>query len=465
VATTTAAPRLRGFTGELLMPGHPAYDRTRHTWNRAIDRRPAFIARCRCTTDVSAAVRFARRNELPVAVRGGGHSIPGHSVCEGGIMIDLQPMKSIAVDPAGRTADVAPGVLWQEFDAAAQRHGLATPGGEISDTGVGGLTLGGGIGWLSRLYGLAADSLLAVDLVTADGEVVEVDDRTDPDLIWGLRGGGGNFGIVTRFHFRLHPVGPLWGGVALFRGDRAAEVLATAVELGDNAPPELGIEALLVSAPPAPFVPADQAGRPVVGVAAAYVGDPAVGRDAVAPLRRLADPIVDTYGVMDYPELQRMADAANPPGRRHYVKSDFLSGLDDGAIGRLSRHGTCPSSPLDQLLLRRLGGRIGDVDLARRACANRDAEHMLIVAASWQDPAEDPAPHCAWARDAWADLRPWALGTNVNHLGDEGIGRIREAYPPATWRRLTALKARMDPDNVFAMNQNIPPERWPPSCG
>ena len=269
MSTTTVAPRMSGFTGELLVPGHPAYERTRRPWNRAIDRRPAFIARCRSATDVSAAVRFARRNELPVAVRGGGHSIPGHSVCEGGIMIDLQLMKSIAVDPRRRTADVAPGVLWQEFDAAAERHGLATPGGEISDTGVAGLTLGGGVGWLSRLHGLAGDNLLAAELVTADGEVIEVDDHTDPDLMWGLRGGGGNFGIVTRFHFAVHPVGPVWGGLAMFRGDRAAEVLAAAVELGDEAPPELGIEALVVSAPPAPFIPAEEVGRPVVAVAAA----------------------------------------------------------------------------------------------------------------------------------------------------------------------------------------------------
>ena len=271
-------------------------------------------------------------------------------------------MKSIAVDPLRRTADVAPGVLWQEFDAAAQRHGLATPGGEVSDTGVAGLTLGGGIGWLSRLHGLAADNLLAVELVTADGNVVEADDHTDPDLMWGLRGGGGNFGIVTRFRFDLHPVGPLWGGMVMFRGDRAAEVLAAAIALGDEAPPELGIEAVLVSAPPAPFIPSDQVGRPVVAVAAAYIGDPAVGRAAVAPLRRLANPMADSFGVTAYPDLQRMTDAANPPGWQHYVKSDFLSDLDDDAIGRLADHGTSPSSPFDQVLLRRLGGRIGDVD-------------------------------------------------------------------------------------------------------
>jgi FAD/FMN-containing dehydrogenase len=460
VSTTTVVPRMSGFTGELLMPGHPAYDRTRRPWNRAIDRRPAFIACCRSTTDVSAAVRFARRNELPVAVRGGGHSIPGHCVCEGGIMIDLQPMKSIAVDPRRRTADVAPGVLWRELDAAAQRHGLATPGGEISDTGVAGLTLGGGVGWLSRLHGLAGDSLLAVELVTADGEVIEVDDHADPDLMWGLRGGGGNFGIVTRFRFAVHPVGPLWGGMVMFRGDRAAEVLAAAVELGDEAPPELGIEAVIVSAPPAPFIPAEHVGRPVVAVAAAYAGDPRAGRDAVAPLSRLAEPMADTFGVMAYADLQRMADAANPPGWRHYVRSDFLRGLDGEATGRLARHGTSPSSPHDQLLLRRLGGRIGDADLRRKACANRDGEHMLVLAAAWQDPAEDPAPHQAWARGAWEDMRPWAQGTNVNHLGDEGAGRVREAYAPGSWGRLTALKARMDPDNAFALNQNIPPVGW-----
>lgn len=448
---------LGDFSGQLLTPGHPTYDEVRRVWNGSIDRRPAYIARCGATGDVAAAVRFARRHDLPIAVRGGGHSIPGHSVCEGGLMIDLQPMKRVAVDAERRIAEVQPGVLWQEFDAAAQRYGLATPGGEISDTGVAGLTLGGGIGWLSRNHGLAADNLLAVELVTADGDVVAAADDADPDLMWGLRGGGGNFGIVTRFRFRLHPVGPLWAGMLVFPGHRAAEVLEAAIELGDAAPRDLSLVTAIVAAPPAPFVPADQVGRPIAAIAAAFIGDPERGPPALQPLRRLGTPMADTFGVMRYTALQRMFDDANVPGRQQYVKSDFLHGLDGNAVATLAANGTAPSSPLNQLLLRRLGGRISEVDPSATAFATRDAEHMLLLAGTWEDTAEDPTPHRRWVRRTWEDVRPWAHGTYVNHLGDEGIARVREAYPPTTWRRLTALKRRMDSGNVFTLNQNIPP--------
>jgi FAD/FMN-containing dehydrogenase len=458
VAMTALIPALADFTGQLLAPGDDGFDTARRVWNGAIDRTPAFIARCRCTGDVVAALRFGRRHGLPVAVRGGGHSIPGHCVCEGGLMIDLQPMKGIAVDARRRLADVGPGVLWQELDAATQRHGLATPGGEVSDTGVAGLTLGGGIGWLSRRYGLAADNLLAVELVTADGQVVTVDDAADPELMWGLRGGGGNFGIVTRFRFRLHPVGPLWGGLVLYPGERAAEVLAAAVALGDDAPRELGLVAAVISAPPAPFVPPEQVGRPVAGIAAAYLGDPGDGPDVLAPLRGLGAPLADTFGVMRYVDLQRMFDDGTPAGLQYYVKSDFLTGLNPDALDRLATHGSTPSSPRNQMLLRHLGGRIADIDPAATAFATRDAQHMLLLAGAWTDPTDDPTPHRDWVRGAWEAVRPWAHGTYVNHLGDEGTARLREAYPPTTWRRLTALKRRMDPANVFAHNQNIPPQ-------
>jgi FAD binding domain len=457
MSPTAVSSRLSGFSGELLTAEHPDYDRVRRVWNGSIDRRPAFITRCTSTADVAAAVRFGRRHDLPIAVRGGGHSIPGHSVCEGGLMIDLSPMKQIAVDPRRRTADVGPGVLWREFDAAAQRHGQATPGGEVSSTGVAGLTLGGGIGWLSRLHGLAADNLLGVDLVTADGDVVTVDDTVDAELMWGLRGGGGNFGVVTRFRFHLHPVGPVWGGMLFFPGDRAADVLTAAVEVGDGAPRELGLDAALVTAPPAPFIPAEQVGRPVVAVAAAFSGDPAVGREVVMPLRRLPRVLADTVGPTSYTAVQRWFDDANPPGRPTYLKCDFLRGLDERAIGILARNGTTPSSPSCQLLIRWLGGRVREIAPEATAFAARDADCMLTLVASWEGPDEDPAPHRTWVRGAWEGVRPWACGTYVNHLGDEGAGRVGEAYPPATWQRLAVLKARMDPGNVFALNQNVAP--------
>lgn len=457
MTTTSTTTSLEGFAGELLSPDHPDYERARHVWNGAVDRRPAFIARCHTTTDVAAAVRFARRHDLPLAVRGGGHSIPGYSVVEGGLMVDLSPMKAIRVDATARRADVQPGVLWRELDAATQEHGLATPGGEISDTGVAGLTLGGGIGWLSRMHGLASDNLLAAELVTADGEVLTVDDASDPDLMWGLRGGGGNFGIVTRFTFALHPVAPAWGGMVMYPGQLAGEVLRAVNEVGDAAPRELALVAALVSAPPAPFVPPDMVGKPLAGIAAAYFGDHGTGRELTEALQRVGTPVVDTFASTSYVDLQRMFDDANVPGRSAYVRSDFLGRLPDEALDRLAEHGTRPTSPLNQVLLRRLGGAISDRDAAATAFAHRSGEHMTMIAAVWDDPSADAEHHRAWVRETWQATRPWAAGTYVNHLGDEGRDRIREAYPPATWERLTRLKARMDAGNVFLLNQNIPP--------
>lgn len=448
---------LAGFSGELLTPGDDGYDSARRIWNGSIDRRPAFIARCRATEDVAAAVRFGRRHQLPIAVRGGGHSLPGYSTVEGGLMIDLQPMPSVVVSPQDRTAAVGGGALWRHFDAGAQAHGLATPGGEISHTGVAGLALGGGIGWLSRLHGLACDNLVGARLVTADGEVVDVDDDSDPELMWGLRGGGGNFGIVTRLLFRLHPVPPFFGGMTLYPGAAAHEVLDAVVSFGADAPRETGLTAALVSAPPAPFVPPDLVGAPIVSVAAAHIADPAEGESLLAPLRRLGPVLADTFGATRYVDLQQLFDEGAPHGLQTYTRSDFLGQLDDDAVGRLVAHGTTPSSPMNQVLLRRLGGRIADVPAEDTAFGLRDAEHLLMIVSAWTDPAADRAPHVDWTRRTWHATRPWASGTYVNHLADEGPERVREAYLPQTWTRLTELKRRMDPENVFALNQNIPP--------
>jgi FAD/FMN-containing dehydrogenase len=457
MTTTLQDPALAYFSGQLLTPNDDAYEQVRRVWNGAIDRRPAFIARCGTTEDVVAALRFGRRHDLPIAVRGGGHSIPGYSTCEGGLLIDLQPMSSVVVSAHNRTANVGAGVLWRGLDAAAQAHGLATPGGEISHTGVAGLTLGGGIGWLSRLHGLAADNLIGVRLVTAAGDVLDVSDDTDPELMWGLRGGGGNFGIVTRFTFRLHPVGPFFGGMALYPGHLAAEVLRAVVEFGDTAPRATGLTAAMLSAPSAPFVPPDMVGAPIVGVAAAHFAEVGEGEALLAPLRRLGPPLVDTFGEASYVALQQLFDEGTPHGRQYYVKSDFLSGLDDEALDRLASYGTTPTSPFNQVLLRRLGGRISDVDSEATAFGLRDAEHMLMVAGGWDQPDLDASQHVDWVRATWQAVRPWASGTYVNHLGDEGAHRLREAYTPRTWQRLTALKGRLDPENVFALNQNIPP--------
>ncbi|GAA3173000.1 FAD-binding oxidoreductase [Blastococcus jejuensis] len=452
---TTA--RAAAFTGTLLTPESPGYDDARRVWNGAIDRRPAFIARCRTADDVVAALALARRHDLAVAVRGGGHSIPGWSVCDGGLVVDLSPMKGIRIDPASRTAVVEPGVTWGEFDAAAQAHGLATPGGEISHTGVAGLTLGGGIGWLSRMHGLSCDNLTGVELVTATGDVVRVDDESDPDLMWGLRGGGGNFGVVTAFTFRLHAVGPVPGGVVFFPGERAPEVLRLYRDLGAVAPRELSLVAVQVTAPPAPFVPEELRGRPVAGISAAWFGDPDEGERMLSPIQTaLGRPSIDLLGVLPYCALQQSVDASAPWGMRAHVKSDFLDEFDDAALDALADHAARRTHPLSHVLLRRLGGAIADVPADETAFAHRGAAHMTTIVGVW-DPGADPAAEVEWTRRTWDANRRLARGTYVNHLEDEGVARVREAYPAATFDRLTALKTRLDPDNVFRHNQNIPP--------
>jgi FAD/FMN-containing dehydrogenase len=452
--TTTHLP---AFTGTLLTPATPGYDDARRVWNGAIDRRPAFIARCRHADDVAAALAFARRHDLPVAVRGGGHSIPGWSVCDGGLVVDLTAMKEIRVDPSSRTALVQPGVNWGEFDAAAQHHGLASPGGEISHTGIAGLTLGGGIGWLSRMHGLACDNLIAAEVVTADGEILRVDDDADPELMWGLRGGGGNFGVVTSFTYRLHHVGPVPGGVVFFPGERAPEVLRLYRDLGAVAPRELSLVAVQVTAPPAPFVPEHLRGRPVVGLSTAWFGDPDEGERMLSPVTTaLGRPAIDLLGVLPYCALQQSVDASAPWGMAAHVKSDLLDELDDDAVDTLSEQAAQRTHPLSHVLVRRLGGAIADVPTDATAFAHRQAAHLTTIVGAW-DPDTDPAPEVDWARRTWASTRRLACGTYVNHLEDEGAARVREAYPVATFARLTALKTRLDPANVFRHNQNIPP--------
>ena len=451
--TTLAAP----FTGTLITPESPGYDDARRVWNGAIDRRPAFVARCRSATDVAGALALARRHDLPVAVRGGGHSIPGWSVCDGGLVVDLTEMKGIRIDPQARTAVVQPGVNWGELDAAAQAHGLATPGGEISHTGIAGLTLGGGIGWLSRVHGLACDNLLAAEVVTADGEILRVDDTTDPDLMWGLRGGGGNFGVVTSFTYRLHPVAAVPGGVVFFPGERAPEVLRLYRDLGAVAPRELSLVAVQVTAPPAPFVPDELRGRPVVGISAAWFGAPEDGDRMLSPVQTaLGRPAIDLLGVLPYCAIQQSVDASAPWGMRAHVKSDFLDELDDPALDALAEHAARRSHPMSHVLVRRLGGAIADVPADATAFAHRQAAHMTTIVGVW-DPGADPSAEVDWARTTWAATRRLACGTYVNHLEDEGAARVREAYPAATFARLTALKTRLDPANVFRHNQNIPP--------
>jgi FAD/FMN-containing dehydrogenase len=442
--------------GEVLRPGDPAYDAARRVWNGTVDRHPALIARPRSAAEVTAAVRMATTSGLEIAVRGGGHSIPGHSVCEGGLTIDLSAMKGLAVDPERRLADAGPGLLWADYDAGTQAHGLASPGGEISHTGVAGLTLGGGIGWLSRRHGLACDNLVGAEVVLADGTVEEVDDDTAPDLMWGLRGGGGNFGIVTRFRFRVHPVPALHAGMLMWPASQAPAVLERFAQVAAAAPRDLSLVAAQLVAPPAPFVPPELRLRPVVAVAAVWTGAPSAGDAAVAPLRS-PTPALDAFGLQPYTVIQRWFDDGVPHGRRYHVRSEWLGELDGTAARQLAAAAAAMPSPFDQVLVRRMGGAIADVRPDATAFRFRDAAYLLTIAAGWE--GGDDGPHVEWCRESWGRLRPWSQGGSyVNHLAaDEGRDRLRDAYGPSTWSRLVALKRRYDPATVFHLTQNVDP--------
>jgi FAD/FMN-containing dehydrogenase len=453
---------LRGrVAGVVLGPGSSAYDETRRIWNGAIDRRPAVIVRCTGPADVAEGIRFARRVGLPIAVRGGGHSIPGLSVADGAVMIDLQPMKDVVVDAERRVASAGAGVVWAELDRATQEHGLAVTGGEVSDTGIAGLTLGGGIGWLKRTCGLACDNLLGAEVVTADGRVVHATAVDNPDLFWALRGGGGNFGVVTRFTYRLHAVGPmLYGGALAYPVERAGDVLRLLREQAATVPDETSLMVALVVAPPAPEFPPELHGRPVAVLAAAHAGGLAEGERALRPLREWAPPAVDLLGPIPYVALQQMVDAATPRGMQYYVKSEWLTGLPDGVIDALVERHLDRTSPLHQILLHQMGGALARVPRDATAFVHRDAAFALTVSASWQA-GEPGEPHVTWARSTWKATLPASLGAGyVNHLdADEGEDRVRDAYGPAVYERLVAVKTVWDPDNVFHLNQNIRPRR------
>jgi hypothetical protein len=454
-ATLTSPSRL---LGEILRPGDAGYDAARAVWNGAIDRRPAFIARCRTAREVAAAVRFAAENGLLLAVKGGGHSIPGWSVCEGGLMIDLSPMKAVHVDVARRMATAEPGLLLQEYDAATQAHGLASPGGEISHTGVAGLTLGGGIGWLSRRYGLACDNLLEAEVVLADGSIVTASDKQNADLFWALRGGGGNFGVVTKFTFRVHPVAPMMAGFVLYPAAQAQEVMSHYEQLTREAPEELSLMTALLSAPPAPFVPPEMHFQPVVGLAACYVGPVEEGERAVAAIRRFGRPVADTFGVQPYTAIQQWFDASVPHGLHYHCRSEWLKPLDMDAIRALAEAGASRTSPMAQVLVRHMGGATARVDPDATAFRFRDVRHILTVASCWEPGDAQAEQHRAWCRGTWESLRPASAGGGyVNHLTEEGEDRTREAYGAKTWDRLVAAKRRYDPQNLFRMNQNIDP--------
>jgi FAD/FMN-containing dehydrogenase len=450
--------RLRGrFRGALLRPGEEGYDEARRVWNGAVDRRPALIARCAGADDVTLAVRFARERDLPASVRGGGHAVAGHAVVDGGVMIDLSLMKAVRVDPGGRTARAAGGVLLGELDRATQQFGLATPSGIVSHTGIGGLTLGGGLGYTMRRFGLTVDNLLGVDLVTADGEAVHVDAWTEPELFWGLRGGGGNFGVATAFTYRLHQLGPMvLGGPVFWALEDAAEVLGAVRELAPSAPDELGIVLFLRLDPPNPALPPELPGTPVLGLNLVWAGDPAAGRAAVAPWRRIGRPLADLVRPAPYLFVQSSLDAGNPHGLHYYWRSQRVPDLTEAVVDRLAGLAGSITSPLSYVAGFAMGGAVTRVDGDATAVGEREAGYELSIVAAWPPPDPSPERHVAWVRGGSEALSPYRTGVFSHFLSDEGPAGVEDVYGDRL-KRLTALKDRWDPANVFRHNANIPP--------
>jgi FAD/FMN-containing dehydrogenase len=447
--------------GEVIRPGDPSYDEARKVWNGAIDRSPAVIVRCAEVSDVVAVVRFARERDLLVSVRGGGHGVGGHAVCEGGLVIDLSPMKGIEVEPSRRTARAEAGVLWGELDRETQAFGLATTGGVVTHTGIAGLTLGGGIGWLMRKHGATVDNLLSAELVTVEGNVVTVSAEEHPDLFWAIRGGGGNFGIVTSFEYRLHRLGrQLLAGPIFHALDDAPEVLRFYRDFIADAPDELTTIFNLRRAPALPLLPAEIHGRPVVMIAVCYAGPVGEGEVVLRPLRAFGSPLVDAIVARPYTELQSMFDATVPHGWHYYWKSSELPPLRDGAVETLVEHAAVQTSPLSYCITFQLGGAVSRVGEEETAFSQRDAAHNVNINAVWTDDDEEPERHVEWTRRFHTALEP--LGCDrvyVNFLGDEGAERVRSAYGDEKYQRLVALKEKWDPSNFLRHNQNIEPRR------
>jgi len=441
----------KGLHGELIRPEDAKYDEARRIWNAMIDRRPAVIVRCKDADDVIQSIAFAREHGFVLAVRGAGHNVSGNAVCDDGLVIDLSLMKDIRVDEERRTAVVGGGVTWAEFDQAAQRVGLATTGGVVPATGVAGLTLGGGSGFLARTRGLACDNLLGVDLVTAEGRVTHANEQENPDLFWGVRGGGGNFGVATSFAFRLHPVGAILGGVLVHPMRRARELLRFYGKFVEGAPDELTLFAALGTSPD---------GVPVAVILAGYFGPLDEGERILRPIREFGPPILDDIKRMSYVDLQGILGPAYPPGARNYWKSGFLANLGEEAIDTMVRHAESVPSKRTQVVLEYLGGAVSRVGERDTAFGHRDARFDLVITSIWSDPAEDEA-NITWTRDFWNAMEPFASGgVYVNYLGgerDEGAERVRAAYDPEKYERLVRLKRKYDPENRFRMNQNIPP--------
>jgi FAD/FMN-containing dehydrogenase len=446
-----------GFAGQILLPGNDAYESARRIWNAMIDRRPALIARCATGADIARAVTFARETGLPLAVRGGGHNIAGSAICEGGIVIDLSAMKAATVDAGARRVTIEAGALLSDLDAATQAHGLATPVGINSTTGLAGLTLGGGFGWLSRKYGMTVDNLEAAEVVTAGGQTVRASASENADLFWALRGGGGNFGVVTRFTYRLHPVGPqLLSGLIVYPMAQAKSVLRQYRAFMAQAPDELTVWTVLRKAPPLPFLPESVHGQPILALALLYAGDPDQGRALVHPLHHFGAPVGAAVGVQPYTAWQQAFDPLLAPGARNYWKSHNFTQLDDGLLDVVLTYAESQPSPHCEIFLAALGGATMRPAPDAVAYAHRDTRFVMNVHGRWETAAEDQ--RCiGWARDFYAATKPFASnGVYVNFMTADESDRIPAAYG-SNYGRLAEVKAKYDPDNLFRANQNIQP--------
>jgi FAD/FMN-containing dehydrogenase len=448
------APLRAQIAGDLLTPGHPRFEERRRVQDSTLDRFPLAIVMATCAEDVAATVRFGQARDLALAIRSGGHSLARLSMIDDAVVLDLSAMKGISINPTTRVARVQAGATSGDLAGPAHEHGLALSTGDTSSVGMGGLVTGGGIGFLARKYGLAVDNLLSATVVTADGGIVTASPDEHPDLFWAIRGGGGNFGIVTEFELRLAPVAQVLAGEILLPASR--EVLRGYLEYTANAPDDLTTLANLMHAPPAPFVPPERVGEPVLSVLVCWTGRPEDGERALAPLRALATPVADTVSTIPYPAIYAFtAHQAEPFGWS--LRSMFADALSDATLDAMLAAMAEATSPFSIVHLRGLGGAMARVGKAETAFAHRDARYLVLVVGLWLDPTEGADPHRAWTASLWDRIRHEGRGVYANFLEDEGRGRVREAYPAATFERLAAIKRTYDPTNVFRFNQNVPP--------
>lgn len=454
-AANVLRSRLRG---PLLTPETPSYDEARSVWNAMIDRRPALVARCLGVGDIRECLAFAREHELPLSIKGGGHNIAGLAVCDGGLMLDLSLMRGVWVDAAGRVAQAQAGCLLGDVDRETQLHGLAGVFGFVSNTGIAGLTLGGGFGYLTRQYGWTSDTVRSMELVTAEGRIVNASAAENPDLFWGLRGGGGNFGVVTRFEYELYPVGPeIIAGAIAWPGADAADLLTMYARLMEEAPPELTCAAVLRRAPPAPWLPSAIHGQLIIALFVCHSGPLSEGERVAAPIKRFGRPVGDIVQRRPYTSQQAMLDATQPKGRRYYWKSDYLAELSPELLAHVVAHAGRIPSRHSAIVLFPIRGALNRLPENHSPVGNRDAACVLNITGSWEQASEDDA-NIAWVRAAWEAMHPFSTGgTYINfQTAEEGEDRLRAAYR-GNYDRLMEVKTKWDPENRFRMNKNIPP--------